>query len=63
MKYVEYAKNKIVDKSFIFLNVIVKLHLLSWDLIYICMYCTVIMFSTIKTKFHILCALTYVRIC
>jgi hypothetical protein len=29
MKYVEYAKNKIVDKSFIFLNVIVKLHLLS----------------------------------
>lgn len=50
MKFVEYAKNKIVDKSFICLNVTVKLHSLSWDLIYICVYCTVIMFSTIKNK-------------
>jgi len=29
MKYVEYAKNKIVDESFIFLNFMVKLHSLS----------------------------------
>jgi len=50
LKCVEYAKNKIVDESFIFLNVKVKLHSLSRDFIYICMYCTVIMFSAIKTK-------------
>jgi hypothetical protein len=60
MKCVECEKNETIDKNFVFLNVAVKLHWLSWDLYYVCMYCTVITFSTIKTKFHILCSLTSV---